>query len=361
MKLIKLKYNNLHNITYNINLSNSFAVIIVFFGLLLVPKQAYLQDIHFSQYFNSPLNLNPALTAYSQADFRMILNNRNQWASVTVPYKTISGSFDFKVLKRKKNMDYFGIGLIFNKDEAGDSHYGTTQIGLSISWVKSLGRRNHHIISFGGQASYLQRSIDYTQLYFPEQWNGNMSNINQSHSEIFTVNSFSFMDYAAGGHYTFAPSTKFMISGGLSLWHISQPNQNLIENNEAKLNIKTQIYIESEISTNSPINVLPGIYTSFQGPYKEIMYGGRINYKVHKQRKKYMAVSAGLYARNKDAATIYAGLDYKNARLAISYDINTSPLKAASLYRGGTEISLKWLIHKHNKVPSIKTTPCPIF
>ncbi|MCK5845942.1 MAG: PorP/SprF family type IX secretion system membrane protein [Bacteroidales bacterium] len=327
----------------------------------IFPKIGHSQDLHFSQFQNSPLNLNPALAAYTQADFRLVLNNRTQWASVTVPYKTISGSFDFKILNRKKNRDYFGIGVIFNKDEAGDSHYGTMQVGLSGSWIKSLSRKNHHTIALGGQVSYFQRSIDYSQLYFPEQWNGSMSNIGQNHSEIFTVNQYNFIDLAVGAHYLYTPSRKFILNSGISVWHITQPNQNLIDSKDARLNIKTQFYTEAEISTNTPLDIIPAIYFSLQGPYNELVFGGKVYYKFEKTRKRYMAMSTGIYGRNRDALILYAGLDYKSARLAITYDINFSPLKAASQYRGGMEISLKWLIFKNKKQVKVQSIPCPIF
>ena len=361
MNLNNLTYNPLYLFTYNISLRINISIIFILFAIIYIPKQAHLQDIHLSQYYNSPLNLNPALTAYSQADYRLILNNRNQWASVTVPYKTISGSFDMKLLNRKKSKDYFGIGLIFNKDQAGDSHYGTSQIGINLSWIKSLGRRSHNIIALGIQAAFMQRSIDYTKLYFPEQWNGNISQINTSNSETFTVNTFSFMDYSIGAHHSYAPSNKFKLNSGISVWHISQPKQNLIEGKDAILNIKTQIYTEAYIKTNTPIDLLPAIYLSLQGPYKELLYGIKFNYKIHKGRKRLISLSTAMYIRNIDAAILFAGIDYHKLRLGISYDINTSALKAASQYRGGTEISIKYLIFKNKRAPKLQTTPCPIF
>ncbi len=334
---------------------------VLLLSLIAISNKAISQDIHFSQFLNSPLNLNPALTAYSQADFRLILNNRNQWASVTVPYRTISGSFDFKILNRKKNRDYFGIGIVFNKDEAGDSHYGTMQMGLSGSWIKSLSRNNHHTMSIGGQVSYFQRSIDYSQLYFPEQWNGSMSNIGQNNTEILIVDQFSFIDFSVGAHYLYTPSRNFMLNSGISVWHLTQPNQNLIDSKEATLYIKTQFYIETDIKTNTPLDILPAAFFSIQGPYKELVVGAKLNYKFNKTRNNYMALSTGLYGRNIDALIVYAGIDYKSAKLAITYDINMSPLKTASQYRGGMEISLKWLIFKNKKAPKRQTIPCPIF
>lgn len=373
----QLTYCQLKTITSIIGLGKKIMPIFLFsllFISILTPKKSISQDLHYSQFLNSPLNLNPALTAYSQANYRLILNNRNQWASVTVPYKTFSGSFDFKFLNRKKSRDYFGLGIIFNKDEAGDSHYGTTQIGLSLSWVKSLSRKNHHILSLGVQSSYFQRSIDYSQLYFPEQWNGNTSVIG-SHSEIFTTDRFTFIDFAAGVHYLYTPNRNFKLNTGISAWHITRPEQNLMsintsandplvnssDYNKARLNIKTQIYTEAEIATNTRFDILPSVYVSLQGPYKEIVIGSRFYYKIQKTRHRFMALSTGIYSRNKDALILFAGMDYKNARLGISYDINLSPLKVASQYQGGMEISLKWLIFKSTKVPKIESTPCPIF
>ena len=83
--------------------------------------------------------------------------------------------------------------------------------------------------------------------------------------------------------------------------------------------------------------------------------------KINKTRRRFIAISTGVYGRNKDALILFAGLDYKNARLGISYDVNLSPLKAASQYQGGMEISLKWLIFKNKKVQKASPTPCPIF
>ena len=71
---------------------------VFYFPLLIIG-----QDLHFSQFLNSPLNLNPAQTGFFHGSQRFILNHRNQWASVTKPYSTISGSFDMQLLKRKTN------------------------------------------------------------------------------------------------------------------------------------------------------------------------------------------------------------------------------------------------------------------
>src|ERR1035437_9240949 len=59
----------------------------------------YAQDIHFSQYYASPLTLNPALTGLVNGVFRASLNYRNQWFNIPTqntiaPYQTYQASFD---------------------------------------------------------------------------------------------------------------------------------------------------------------------------------------------------------------------------------------------------------------------------
>ena len=50
----------------------------------------YAQDPHYSNWQMSPLNQNPANTGMFEGDARFILNYRNQWQSVKVPYNTFS-------------------------------------------------------------------------------------------------------------------------------------------------------------------------------------------------------------------------------------------------------------------------------
>jgi len=340
---------------------NFLLPVIFIFISLLISKISASQDLHYSQYFNSELNLNPALTAYTQGKYRFTLNNRNQWASVTVPYKTLSASFETKIINFKRKRTFIGFGVLFNKDEAGDSKYGTTEIGFSLSAVKSLNNKNTNIISLGFQTAYYQRSIDYTQLYFPEQWNGITSTINSGNSENFAVAKFNFFDVSAGINWFWAPSSKLKFNSGISSWHLNKPNQSLMNDKTTNLNIKYQAYSNIEIIINQSFNILPGIYYAHLWPYQEFILGSRLYYKIHQNRNQYFALSTGLFFRNKDALILYLGMDYKTLKIGATYDINTSSLSVASNYMGGMEISIKWLIHKGKDIRKISPTPCPIF
>ena len=49
---------------------------------LLIPGAALAQDPSFSQFFSSPLNINPGLTANINSKWRMVSNFRNQWIEI---------------------------------------------------------------------------------------------------------------------------------------------------------------------------------------------------------------------------------------------------------------------------------------
>src|SRR5881394_1336050 len=70
---------------------------IVFFSALIVVEKTSGQDPSFSQFFSSPLNIDPALTANFNEKWRLISNFRNQWAGAGNPYTTGTVSYDTKV------------------------------------------------------------------------------------------------------------------------------------------------------------------------------------------------------------------------------------------------------------------------
>src|SRR5215213_5396650 len=85
------------------------------------------QDPHFSQFFSSPLTLNPALTGKFDGNLRVAGNYRNQWPAFNNVYTTSTASLDFSVLNNVlPENDTWGIGLIGLTDKAGGNILKTT-------------------------------------------------------------------------------------------------------------------------------------------------------------------------------------------------------------------------------------------
>src|SRR6187399_1183164 len=92
----------------------------ILLSCLLCSLGLFAQDIHFSQFYNSPLTLNPALTGKMNGMLRFALSCRNQWYALTngkTPFATYAGSFDMPIRFRK---DALGVGLVIVNDQAGE-------------------------------------------------------------------------------------------------------------------------------------------------------------------------------------------------------------------------------------------------
>src|SRR5690242_20724964 len=89
-------------------------------ALLFLVSVARAQDPHFSQFYMSPLTLNPALTGDMDGTYRAGAIYRNQYGSVTIPYVTPSAFFDCDLFKGSESHSYLGLGFLILDDRAGD-------------------------------------------------------------------------------------------------------------------------------------------------------------------------------------------------------------------------------------------------
>lgn len=318
------------------------------------------QDIHFSQYDASPLNLNPALTGFFNGTVRVFLNHRNQWASVTVPYLTFSGGFDLQLYMNKYSRNAFSLGILANADKAGDSKYGTVQGMLSLSYMQSLNRKNTDLLSLGVSAGLSQRTIDYTKLFFDKQFNGSYFDPTMYNSENFQVNSFLFYDINAGLYWNYMWADNQTIDAGIAVFHINTPGQSLMKNSSVKLSRKWVLFTNPDIGLGEKLDIIPALMVSLQGSYMEIIYGFKTIFSKDKKYFERTTFGLGIYSRHNDALIVSAGIEYKGFTIGLSYDVNYSDLNNASNYRGGYEIALKYIYSKR-KHKRIKEIPCPIF
>ena len=124
------------------------------------------QDIHFSQFYLSPLNLNPAMTGVMNCNVRLVANYRNQWASVlkSNAYNTYSVSYDQRIPVGR--YDFFGVGGTFWGNKAGEAEFATVTGKLSAAYSKRMGggRKEAHYLVIGAEGGVAQRSLDFLKL-----------------------------------------------------------------------------------------------------------------------------------------------------------------------------------------------------
>src|SRR5829696_9838414 len=128
------------------------------------------QDPNFSQFFVSPLTLNPALTGKFDGVMRVAGNYRNQWPTINNAYTTYTASVDAGILKGKiPEFDQFGVGLLAFSDKSGNGVLQNNAIALSTSYHKSLDENGYSQLGLGFQGSFVSKNLDITKVKFLDQ------------------------------------------------------------------------------------------------------------------------------------------------------------------------------------------------
>jgi type IX secretion system PorP/SprF family membrane protein len=328
---------------------------IVIFLLIIGGGKAEAQDIHFSQFLAAPFNYNPAVAGQFNGDWRLIGNQRTQWRSVTQPYQTVGGSIDARNPGQLKGL---GASLSMYQDRAGDSYLNTFQINLGASFLSAISADSSHTISVGGQLGITTQSINYDELKFDNQWNGVAYDPGQLIGESFPTQRLSVANLNIGTAYYWRIDDGRSFTAGLSLFNLLPAQVSFLENSGIKRDVRLNVHAQADVEINEQWIASPSLLLQFQGTYKEAILGGTGTYVMIKESGIYRTVFGGLYYRTRDAGYILAGMDYDNWRVGVSYDINLSDLRPASLARGGLEISVIYIWRKF-RPPAIKYRVCP--
>ena len=325
---------------------------------ILVLIKLSAQDIHFSQVNNSPLNLNPAETGVFEADHRFIANYRNQWASVTVPYKTFSFSYDHikkSIFNSKNNL---GLGLVFNSDVAGDGDFGIIQVkGLLSYHIISLLDSSLNIF-MGANLTYHQQSVNFNKLRFGNQYNGNSYDPMLPSNEVFSRDQFNFFDMNIGFRFSYIIE-KTPIIFGIAFNHLNKTEDSFYIEESNSLEKKYNVYLFPIIPVTNSWNLIPSIYYFRQGKYNELFIGAMAEKKLNDLDLSILRF--GITSRIGDALIFRIGTRYQDFDIEFSYDMNYSSLTVASHTVGAFELSIIYQLFNNSYLPKIKQGTCPVF
>jgi type IX secretion system PorP/SprF family membrane protein len=322
---------------------------------------SHAQDIHFSQYYNSPLNLNPALAGLFSEDVRFIANSRHQWGAVPVNYLTFSGSYDQKVSSKRIKNGLITKGAIFNFDHAGDSRMSLFQMAGNFSYIKRLGELN--LISIGTQIGFRSRFFEDRNLTFDSQFNGEAFNPKAATGENFRNRSSFILDFGIGINYRMQLREKRShLDFGVSMYHPTEPKVNFLSDLAANLPSRRAFYIMTSFKATKKLDVLTHLGAQNQGANNEFFVSNLYRFYLVQQKYVQKSIQIGAsyrFSEREDA--VYPSIEFITDRyhLGLSYDITISKFKIANGGRGGPEVSFQYLISTVKAVKSAKA--CPIF
>lgn len=316
-------------------------IVSIFFTILFVHK-TYSQDLHFSQYYNAPLLINPANTGFNpDFDYRIGGNYRNQWASVsTNPYKTMSIWGDAQLFTERFDESWIGVGGAFLQDVAGSGNLTSTKAYASIAYHQMLGLNS--LLSGGFNVGFTQKRIDLTKLTFNNQWNGNFFDIAIPSGEPFAYSSTTYLNLNVGLNYALFVNDNLYFSTGISVSNINKPNETFFNKNNVntRVNPRYTYFADATLRINDVWILNPNFYYSTIGTAKEILLGGTLQRDLSAENNGSLQLIVGGYYRASDAIIPLIGFDIKNFKLTFNYDATSSSLKTFNQSRGAYEVSI---------------------
>lgn len=300
------------------------------------------QDLHFSQWFNSPLTTNPANTGFiPEADYRLGANYRNQWSSImSMPYKTMSIWGDVQLLRDRIESGWLGAGGVILRDVAGSGSLTSTKVYGSIAYHQMIS--DAHLLSAGFNVGWSNKRINSQDLKFPDQFDGQFFDTKIPTSVVLDNPSVNYFDVQAGLNYAYFPTEYLYVNGGISIAHLNRARESFfdtdVSGSDSRIPVRYTAFANASYKINDDVIINPMAYYTRQANSSELVGGANLQYNLSGDGESQLI--GGLYLRPGDAFIPMVGFEWKNIRLMFSYDATTSSLKQYNNGRGAYEFGL---------------------
>ncbi|MBL7774641.1 MAG: PorP/SprF family type IX secretion system membrane protein [Saprospiraceae bacterium] len=317
------------------------------------------QDQHFTQFYASPLMLNPGLTGGFEGRYRVGTIYRDQWRQVLDnPIRTFAVAADLRFDAPGKRVfdDAIGLGLMFFTDKVNVVDFSTTQIAISAAYHKSLGANNRQFLSLGIQGGLTQRNLNYESLEFQDEFDGQTGYVLPT-GEVLPENNFAFPDLNVGLNYTARFGRTGAVFAGVALHHVLQPDVSFFSTGAPGEKLYRKL--SAQASANIPIgksktSFLPRVNVAMQGPHMQINAGANFRTALGKYGTTALHLGGWLRpVRNDesfglDAVVALVGVEFNNVLFGLSYDLNPGAL-AFGKRQGAFELSIAYLGEYQNE------------
>lgn len=321
---------------------------------------AFAQDIHFTQFYEPQITLNPANTGRFVGSWRANGIYRNQWGSITKPFITTALSFD-KQFQIKEHT--IGLGGYYAFDQSASQTLFMNKLMLSAAYHRAFG---YHQLSAGIQVGYANRFLNYSKLSYPGQFDNNIGAFNTSiaNGESLANASSNYLDLNSGINYKTRINEKLLAEVGLAIFHWNYPKETF---NGAKTNRIQPRYV---FSSGANYNLNPKAFISghllymYMKKASDLLFAVHYNHRLEANKSNINLVFGGLaartgFTRNTDALAVIVGAEILSYRVGLAYDVNISKLSASTYFRGAFELSVTYIAPYPS--PSKYTIPCEIY
>lgn len=300
------------------------------------------QDASFSQYYSSPIYLNPAF-AGSAGCSRIAATFRDQWSGISGNYKTAHLSYDQYVHPVRG-----GVAIAVTYDVAASGIISTTNVDGIYSYHLNI--MDKVVIKLAVEFSWFHKGLNTSALTFGDMIDKKYGFVYQTSEPINQSNNFA--DFSTG----LLVYTKAFF-GGVAVYHLTAPNESFIGSGSGSaFPRRYAVHLGYTFSTGDSaalFSFTPDVFFQEQGNFQELLTGAIIRYDNF-----LLGCRIRNAITNLDAIISMVGFQTKLFKVSYSYDYTISELKNS----GGThEVSLSFFFNCKNKKDKIQTLQLAAF
>lgn len=329
----------------------------------LNPFAGNSQDMHWTLFDFSPLSVNPANTGNFLGTYRLggiirdgAFSIENNIGGSTNTFKSVGAHLDAPIAIGFRKQDWIGVGGMFYGDRSGSLGLGLSYSMLSVAYHFALNKKQTNVFTIGIQGGGGSRGLkDFQAARFGD---GTMNNLMTN--SMGEIESNGFFDLNFGISYRSKVNKQTSLQIGATANQLSFAEQALLQSNNdqggrdssfATKPFGFGLHGNFDFMLNKKWDLRPAFRVQTMGPHSELQLQGTLGYLLNKDKE--TKLRFGLGYRIADAMQILLGMDFKDIRFALGYDLSLSDISNINSGQGGFELGVVY-IGKIYKEPKIK-------
>jgi type IX secretion system PorP/SprF family membrane protein len=320
--------------------------------ILLKSGGLFAQDPYFSQYFTSPMTLNPALIGKGVTDTRVLATHRSQWwGSTGAAFVTSTVSAEIPLASKKNENNQLALGLMALTDASNGGLLKNNYFSAGFAYNVALDREGKQSFGGGLMATYGSRLLDQSKFLFQSQFTSFGFIRAIPANDPIQIPKRNYFDVAAGIHYR-SVGKKWDFTVGASAYHLAQPD--------------ITAYNAASYSMRMRVNAQMGLSRKFKGGdemhftslmtrygYTNVYTIGAIyKYKVQGEHA-VTRLNGGILYRVDDSYVGYTALEGQRWGLGVTYDFIHSDVK--TFYNSVQSMEVSFCYFMGSKKKPVKT------
>ncbi len=342
---------------------------------LVLSFSASGQDLHFTQFQLAPMNLNPALTGAYLGSYRVGGLYRDQYRSVSYdgeaaqsakPYQTVTIFADSPIIGGFRKQDWIGIGGNFYFDQAGGASLRNIGQLLSVAYHLGIGKKAKSVFTLGAQFGAVQRRFDKSSSvtpYFLETGMddpilaGLQADQNANNPNLIPG---MYTHWNIGTMFTSELNKRSAMRFGVSVAHFLRPGQAISgAATQDRRNVRTTGFLTFYNDIGDKFTFIPSIMFQNSGSSNELVLQTRGALLLNEEKEISLTGGLGFRVVNASDLQVMVGMDYKDIRVGLAYDINLASFTPATNGSSGFELGVTYLgkIYKKPKIKPLLICP----